>query len=183
MVARLVPFVLASLLALACGYRTAQPTPLGTPVVSGPTASPALVAELTALDRRLFELVFDHRDDTALRALLADDFQFHHDKSGLDTFTSPEAFVAAIRLNFERRATGENLRARREPLAGSEAIYALAQHGAIHTGEHRFYGLEAGKPDQLRETGRFFHVWRKVEGRWRLAQVYSYDHRAATPRG
>ncbi len=182
MVTRLVPFILASLLALTFGCRTAQPAPVAPAVVSGPPASPALVAELTALDRRLFELVFDHQDDVALRAMLADDFQFHHDKSGLDTFTSPEAFVAAIRQNFERRATGENIRARREPIPGSEAVYALAQHGAIHAGEHRFYGLEAGKPDQLRETGRFFHVWRRVEGRWRLAQVYSYDHRPATAR-
>ncbi len=172
------PLILAaSLLALLAACRKTQPAALPHPVVSGPTASPALTAELQALDRRLFELVFDRQDDTALRALITDDFQFHHDKSGLGTFTSPEAFVSAIRQNFERRATGENVRARREPVSGSEAVYAMAQHGAIHTGEHRFYGLEAGKPDQLRETGRFFHVWRKVESRWRLAQVYSYDHR------
>ncbi|MBI3131129.1 MAG: nuclear transport factor 2 family protein [Acidobacteria bacterium] len=179
MVFRIAPIVMANLLALSLGCRTAKPTPLAHPVVSGPTASPALVAELKALDRRLFELVFDRRDDAALRALLADDFQFHHDKGGLGTFTSPEAFVASIRQDFERRATGDTLRARREPIAGSESVYALAQHGAIHTGEHRFYGLEAGRPDQLRETGRFFHVWRKAEGHWKLAQVYSYDHRPA----
>lgn len=179
MVFRIVAFISASLLAPSLGCRAARPVSLAHPVVSGPTASPALAAELTALDRRLFELVFDRQDDAALRALLAEDFQFHHDKGGLRTFTSPEAFVASIRQDFERRATGENLRARREPVAGSEAIYALAQHGAIHTGEHRVIGLEAGQPDRLRETGRFFHVWRKVEGRWRLAQVYSYDHRPA----
>ena len=180
MVARIVPFMLTGLLGLSLGCQTAKPTSMAHPVVSGPTASAALAAELTALDRKLFALVFDHQDDVALRALLTDDFQFHHDKSGLGTFTSAEAFVAAIHQNFERRATGENVRARREPVAGSEAIYALAHHGAIHTGEHRVYGLETGKPDQLRETGRFFHVWRKVDGHWKLAQVYSYDHRPAS---
>ena len=87
--------------------------------------------------------------------------------------------MTAIRSNFARRATGENVRARRELVPGSMAVYAMAQHGAIQTGEHRFYGLEAGKPDSLRETGKFFHVWRKVGGRWKLAQVFSYDHRPA----
>lgn len=177
MVIRITPFIAACLFALGC--RTARPAPKTHPVVSGPAASAALTAELTALDRRLFELVFDRQDDAALRALLAKDFQFHHDKSGMGTFTSPEAFVAAIRQNFERRATGENVRARREPVASSEEVYALAQHGAIHTGLHRFYGLEAGKPDRLRETGRFFHVWHRSEGSWKLSQVYSYDHRPA----
>jgi hypothetical protein len=183
MVLRLASCLAASLLTLSLGCPSAGPTPMAHPVVSGPTAASGLVAELTALDRRLFELVFDRQDDAALRALLADDFQFHHDKHGPGTFTSPEAFVAAIRQDFERRATGGNLRARREPIPGSEAVYALAQHGAIHTGTHRFFGLETGKADQLRETGRFFHVWRKVEGRWRLAQVYSYDHRPAASPG
>ncbi len=169
----------AALLLPALGCRRLQPAPAQGPVVSGPLASPALVAELTALDRRLFELVFERQDDAALRALLADDFRFHHDKTGLDAFTSPEAFVVAIRQAHGRRATGEDLRARREVVPGSEAIHPLAHHGAIHTGEHRFYGQVPGQPDHLRETATFFHVWRKVEGTWKLAQVYSYDHRPA----
>ncbi len=173
-------FLISTLLSLTLGCRTAQPTVISHPVVAGPTASPELVAELTALDRRLFALVFDHQDDEALRSLLADDFQFHHDKQGFNTFSSPETFVASIRQNFQGRATGENVRARREAVAGSETIYPIAKHGAIHTGMHRFYGIEAGKPDQLRETGRFFHVWRLEKGQWKLAQVFSYDHQPAS---
>jgi hypothetical protein len=172
-------FLMSAWLGLILGCRTAQPADVPHPVVAGPAASPELAAELTALDRRLFALVFDRRDDDALRALLSDHFQFHHDKQGFDTFTSPEAFVASIRQDFERRATGENVRARREAISGSEAFYPMAKHGAIHTGMHRFYGIEPGKPDQLRETGRFFHVWRLEQGQWKLAQVYSYDHHPA----
>ncbi len=159
------------------GCRKVQPAPAPLPVVSGPLASPALVAELTALDRRLFELVFERQDDAALRDLLTEDFHFHHDKTGLDSFTSPEAFVVAIRQAHGRRATGEDLRARREVVADTEEIHPLALHGAIHTGEHRFYAQGPGQPDRLRETATFFHVWRRVEGKWKLAQVYSYAHR------
>lgn len=169
----------ATLLLPSLACRRAPQSRATAPVVSGPLAAPALVAELTALDRRLFELVFERQDDAALRDLLADDFRFHHDKTGLDAFTSPEAFVVAIRQAHGRRATGEDLRARREVVPDSEVIHPLAQHGAIHTGEHRFFGQVPGQPDRLRETATFFHVWRKVEGKWKLAQVYSYDHRPA----
>jgi hypothetical protein len=44
-------------------------------------------------------------------------------------------------------------------------------------GEHRFYKLTPGKKDELTETAKFTHLWKKENGVWKLARVLSYDHR------
>lgn len=146
--------------------------------VEGSRAEAPLAEEIRALDRRLFDLVFVKEDPAALRALLADDFHFLHDRWGL-VADSPEAFVAVVHRNF----APDSVRARREVIPGEEAVHPLAQHGAIHTGRHRFYGIAAEGPEILREIGRFFHVWRRGSKGWRLAQVYSYDHQPGPAAG
>lgn len=149
-------------------------------VVAGPTATPELTAAIEAEDRKLFDIVFSSCDLAALDAMLADDFEFLHDKWGRIAGSRAE-FVDSIRGMCERRAAGTDVSARRELVAGTSEVLPLEKYGAIQQGSHRFYGLEPGKPDQLRETGRFFHTWRQVDGAWKLARVVSYDHRPAGP--
>jgi len=148
------------------------------PVRAGPVASQQLIDEIAAQDRRLFELVFDRCDADELATMLADDFEFYHDKSGLVAST-PQQFVDNVRRGCEAQAKGTNVRARREAVEGTMVVYEIKDYGAIQTGSHRFYGIEAGKPDVLRETGRLFHLWRREAGDWKLARVFSYDHRPA----
>jgi ketosteroid isomerase-like protein len=59
------------------------------------------------------------------------------------------------------------------------AVYPLNNYGAIQVGIHRFYAIAEGKKDQLTETGRFTQVWKKEDGKWKLARVLSYDHKLA----
>lgn len=165
----------ALLLPLALGLACSRPAPDPYPVVPGPVASPELTARLAERDRLLFELVFEREDEAALGDLLCEDFQFVHDKWGL-VAQSREAFVEKIRQGFAEQRAGRDGRARRELVPGSMKVYPIAASGAIQTGRHRFYGLEPGKPDALRESGQFFHVWRLENGTWRLARVYSFDH-------
>jgi len=148
------------------------------PVRARPLASRQLVDEIAAEDRRLFEIVFDRCDADELATMLVDDFEFYHDKSGLIAAT-PQQFVDNVRSGCDARTKGTNIRARREPVEGTMAVYALKDYGAIQTGSHRFYGIEPGKPDVLRETGRLFHLWKLEAGRWKLARVFRYDHRPA----
>ena len=156
----------------------AQTPPAAAGVVPGPPTPAALAALLAEQDRRLFELGFDRRDDAALRAMLADDFQFFHDKGGV-VATAPDAFVRIVAESFEGRATGQNVRARRELVPGSLATYTLGPDHALQLGRHRFFGLTPGQPDVLRETGQFAHHWIRVQGQWKLSRVYSFDHRPA----
>ena len=46
-------------------------------------------------------------------------------------------------------------------------------------GEHRFFKLTLGKPDEMTETGRFIIFWKNDGGVWKMARVVSYDHHLA----
>lgn len=140
-------------------------------------ASPELVALLAEKDRQLFDAVFGCKLDL-LATLVADDFEFIHDKWG-QTADSGASFLDAMRENCKGQETGQNFRARRELVEGSMTVHVLNNFGAMQMGEHRFYALQPGQPDRLTEDGKFIDVWRQVDGEWKLARVISYDHRLA----
>jgi len=146
----------------------------------GPRAGPRPTQELheaiAAKDRELFGAVFDRCDTKALAALVADDLEFFHDKGGL-TATSGAQFVKSIEGMCARQKTGEDYRSRREVVPGTLRVYPLANYGAVEVGEHRFYKLAPGKPEQLVEVALFTQVWKKEPDGWKLARVLSYDHR------
>jgi hypothetical protein len=135
----------------------------------------ALVDTITALDARLFDFVFLKCNADSLATLVADDFEFYHDKFGKIASTGGQ-FVQNVRQGCEGQAKGTNVKARRELVPESSKVYPMENLGALHEGVHRFYGLETGKPDVLRETGRFMNLWKRENGLWKLSRVLSYDH-------
>jgi len=140
-------------------------------------ASPELIATLAEKDRALFEAVFGCQLDR-LAGLIADDFEFLHDKSGM-TAASGAEFMDGMRANCKRQETGENFRARRELVEGSMTVYVLNHYGAMQMGTHRFFAVQPGQADKLTETAKFIDVWRQIDGEWKLARVISYDHQLA----
>ena len=143
---------------------------------AGPAPTQQLTDEIAAADKALFAAVFDTCDTAKLATLVADDFEMFHDKGGL-TSTSGGQFVKAIEGMCARQKTGEDYRARRELVPGSLKVYPLNNYGAVEVGEHRFYKLMPGKPEQLVEVALFTQVWKKDAGGWKLARALSYDHR------
>jgi hypothetical protein len=159
-----------------CAHRSGSAAASGAhPVLAGPRATPQLFDEIAAADSTLFDLVFIRCDADGLAEMLNDDFEFFHDKFGLIA-TSPKQFADNVRKGCEAQAKGTDVRARRELVAGTMNVFPMERYGAVQTGSHRFYGREPGKPDQLRETGRFFMAWKNVDGKWKLSRVFSYDH-------
>ncbi len=148
------------------------------PVISGPSTSAELVAEITNADRILFDAVFNNCDLEASQHLVTDDFEFYHDKWGKIADSGTE-FLSSVEDMCKGRETGKNVKARRELLADSVQIYPLNNYGAVQIGTHKFYGLPEGKEPVLRETGQFTHIWQKIGGEWKLARVLSYDHKPA----
>ena len=63
-----------------------------------------------------------------------------------------------------------------ESKVASVKVYVLNNYGAMTVGEHRFFKLTPGKPDEQTETGRFIIVWKLEAGAWKMARVVSYDH-------
>ena len=132
--------------------------------------------ELAAKDAELFDVLFNKCLPERLKDLTTEDFEFYHDKWGQIAKSGAE-FVEAIRRGCERQKQGVDYRARRELIKESVRVYPLNNYGAIHMGEHRFFKLTDGKPDELTETSKFTNLWKKEKGVWRLARVLSYDHR------
>jgi hypothetical protein len=168
--------VLASL-AFALPSLAAEPEIHLTP---GPKATPELFAALLEQDRVLFDAAFNRCEPESLPALIHADFEFLHDKSGRIA-GSREEFLASAREMCAKRNTGENFTARRELILDSMTVHPLVGYGAMQMGTHRFYAVQAGRPDRLTEVAKFIHVWREVDGEWQLARAISYDHQLAEP--
>lgn len=144
----------------------------------GPVASQELFDAIARQDSALFDAAFNTCDLDRLGDLVTEDFEFYHDKHGLNA-TSRAQFVEMFRGSCERRKQGVDFRARRELVPGSMTVYPLNNYGAIQVGVHRFYAIAEGKKDRLTETARFTHVWKNENGRWRVARALSYDHKLA----
>lgn len=169
---RVVLLIALSWIGMAFAAKPAPEAPIH--LTPGATTTPELVATLAERDQALFAAVFGC-DIDALRPMIADDFEFLHDKHGKTSDSGPK-FVADVAAGCERQKTGSDFRARRELVPGTLETYALNNYGAVQLGTHRFYALRAGKPDLLTETSRFVDVWKLEDGAWKLSRVISYGH-------
>ena len=126
-----------------------------------------LYTELASMDSLLFA-AFNTRDYETIKTLFTPDLEFYHDTGGLYDY---EQNMANTRSLFE----GER-KVRRELVPGSLEAYPIKDYGAIQLGAHRFYNTEPGQAEKLGGTFKFLHIWKKVDGGWKLARVVSYDH-------
>lgn len=154
---------------------------LGTSLVRGAQGEVDLAVRLGELDRALFDAVFNTCDLEVVERMVTDDFEFYHDKGGQIAKTRSE-FVANVKSICQRAKENPGVRNRRELVAGTMQVFPMAKYGALHTGEHRFYETANGKPDRITSVARFVHLWKKEGDTWKLARVYSYDHRQAGER-
>jgi ketosteroid isomerase-like protein len=143
-----------------------------------PPASGELIAAITTKDKELFDAVFETCDPKAVTSLVAEDFEFYHDKSG-QPFNSGSQWVKALNEMCERQKQGTDYRARRELDAASSKVYPINNYGALHTGTHRFYKKLPDGKEQLVEVSLFSNLWKNENGSWKLTRVLSYDHRDA----
>jgi hypothetical protein len=159
---------IAALLLVAAGPLSAQ--------TAGPAPTQQLTEEVKAADVALFSAFFDRCDVAALKTMVTDDFEMFHDKGGRVAASGAE-FIRNIEGTCARQKTGEDYRARRELITSTLKVFPLNNYGAIETGEHRFYKLTPGKPEELVEISLFTQVWKKEGQTWKLARVLSYDHK------
>ena len=159
---------------LALGMLAASVGPLAAQT-AGPAVTQELTAEIAQADRELFDALFERCDVDKLATLVADDFEFYHDKSGLNA-TSGGQWLEGVRGMCARQKAGTDYRARRELVEGTLRVYPINNYGAVAIGTHRFYKKTTGKPDQLVEISQFTNLWKRETGGWRLTRVLSYDH-------
>ncbi len=122
-----------------------------------------LFKTVQALDRKLFD-AYNHCDLAALGALVADDLEFYHDKTGLSVGKAP--FIAAIKQNICGQV-------QRTLVPGSMEVYPLNGYGAVELGIHRFH--HPGQPENVGEA-KFVTLWQNKNGVWKVTRAISYDH-------
>jgi hypothetical protein len=126
-------------------------------------APDALLQMMSALDTKLFN-AYNHCDLDTLGAMVSDDLEFYHDKTGLSVGKS--IFIEAIKKNICGKV-------HRELVQGTLEVYPLNGYGAVEIGVHRF--THPGLDDELGEA-KFITLWQNKNGVWKMTRAISYDH-------
>lgn len=136
-----------------------------TPAV--PSGDP-LTAEIKALDIQVFD-AYNRCDLDRFGGYFDPQVAFYHDTGGA-TFDR-ETVIA----NTRKYICGK---VRRQLMPTTLHVYPVRDYGAIEEGEHRFCELATNRCEGI---AKFVMVWAKQDGTWRITNVLSYGHRAATP--
>jgi hypothetical protein len=144
------------------------------PGLEGGLDAGPLFDELAHMDSEVFEASFVSCDAAKANAIFADDVEFYHDKDGLSSGEQ-------VREN-TRRLTASCPREHgvtRTIVPGSLRVFPIEGYGAVQVGVHRFD--ERGAATST--LARFVSVWRKQDGKWRLARILSLDHQIVPAAG
>jgi hypothetical protein len=116
------------------------------------------------LDSKLFD-AYNHCDLATLGAMVSDDLEFYHDKTGLSV--GKDLFIAAIKQNICSKVE-------RSLVQSSLEVYPLNGYGAVEIGVHRF--SHPGHPDDGLGEAKFITLWQNKNGSWKVTHAISYDH-------
>ena len=152
--------LLFPLFAASAARMDAQSVPAGTKNAPAPST---LFQTVSSLDTKLFD-AYNRCDLDTLGAMVADDLEFYHDKTGLSF--GKAVFIEAIQKNICGKV-------RRTLVPGTLEVYPLNGYGAVEIGVHRF--THPGLDDELGEA-KFITIWQNKDGVWKLTRAISYDH-------
>jgi ketosteroid isomerase-like protein len=125
-----------------------------------------LFKTIESLDTQLFD-AYNHCDLSKLAAMVSDDLEFYHDKTGLSVGKAP--FIAAIKQNICGKVE-------RTIVPGSMEVYPLKGYGAVQIGVHRFHH----QGEEALGEAKFVTLWQNKDGVWKVTRVISYDHESVT---
>ncbi|HVF35896.1 MAG TPA: nuclear transport factor 2 family protein [Candidatus Saccharimonadia bacterium] len=165
----------------AFGAETVAPTAAPPPAALEIPTGEALKAQIIARDAALFDTLFNRCEPEAMRAMLAPDLEFYHDKDGL--IRGADALVAGYEKNCNERKAPDAWRSRRELVESSVIVSVVPGVGAIESGEHLFYERKGDGDEMLVGRARFAQLWILAPDGWRLSRVFSYDHAPAGENG
>ena len=134
---------------------------------TAPASPDSLTTEIGALDAAVFD-AYNRCDLATFTRYFDPDVAFYHDTGGA-TF-SRDIVVENTRRNICGKV-------KRELLPASFRVYPIKDFGAIEEGEHRFCELATERCEGI---AKFVMVWARRDGKWRITNVLSYGHRAAT---
>jgi hypothetical protein len=128
-------------------------------------ANENLYKEIAHMDSSVFN-AFNNRNIDQFKNLFTEDLEFYHDKGGLTNYQHT--------IGFMETTAKQNNQLRRELVKGTLEVYPIPGYGAMEIGIHTFCHLENDKQDC--GTFKFVHVWKKINGEWKISRVISYGH-------
>jgi hypothetical protein len=137
-------------------------------------APAALREQIAARDLELFDVLFEQCAPDKMRALVTEDIEFYHDKSGASF--GADKFVGDYAGFCEERKKPDAWRSRRKRVEDTLTVDPVPGFGAIETGEHLFYERQGEGPQKLVGRAKFAQLWKLTADGWRLARVFSYAH-------
>ena len=166
-------------LSIFAAAAAAQAAPAAPAVTVPPQVE--LVAQIAKADADLFKLFFEGPCDLPrFKAMVADDFEFYHDKGGFNA-RKPADFVAQYEERCKNLLDPTTWRSRRELVPGTLHVGPIPGWGAMEVGDHVFYERHGAKGEEkLVGKAKFAMVWvLGADGKWRLSRVLSYAHAPA----
>jgi hypothetical protein len=157
MLMKLKIFILAITTFLSSNQLNAQATP----------GSQDLTRTIASMDSIFFH-AFNTCNVDISKSFFTEDLEFYHDAGGLTNY--------AQNVNSIVQRCSRETKIRRELVEGSLEVFPIKDFGAIQIGSHRFYYTEKGKKEKLDGTFKFVHIWKNVNGNWKMCRVISYDH-------
>lgn len=136
-----------------------------------------LYLQLKTCDSLLFDIGFNECNLEIFDTLVADDFEFYHDQSGITP--NKAEFINGTKNGLCKM----DYRAIRKLEPGTLTVFPMYKdgklYGALQSGYHSFYALYPGKTELVHTSEAYFtHLWLLEDGRWKLARVLSYDHKS-----
>jgi len=128
-------------------------------------ANENLYKEIAHMDSSVFN-AFNNRNIDQFKNLFTEDLEFYHDKGGLTNYQHT--------IDFMETTAKQNNQLRRELVKGTLEVYPIPGYGAMEIGIHTFCHLENDKQDC--GTFKFVHVWKKINGEWKISRVINYGH-------
>ena len=130
---------------------------------------------ILSLDSMLFNVGFNQCKVQVFEDLLAEDFEFYHDKAGKQ---NKAEFLISLRNGL--CADVLNYQSTRTLHQGSTKIHLLFSngllYGALQEGTHSFYENISNQPTRYASTAEFTHYWEMLNGQWKLKRSFSFDH-------
>ncbi|MCE3262396.1 MAG: hypothetical protein K0R43_1475 [Pseudoduganella sp.] len=119
---------------------------------------------------------FNYSESAALNSHYSGDVEFYHDLGGTILGQGALAKVNAGMDNAKNRG-------RRVLVPNTLRIFPMRKdkeiYGALVMGEHDFFSTESGKIVKRTVRSSFTHLILLKDGVWKIARIYSYDHKMA----
>ena len=147
-------------LAFSSSAAFAQAKPVG-------AGNDTLLRQIAASDSAFFD-AYNNCQLATMKSYITSDVEFYHDQSAL-------AHLPELMDDLRKNICGK---VHRDPVPGTLEVYPLKGYGAVATGLHRFCDSRKYRTCVEGESGvaKFVTLWRKDNGKWRMARVISYDH-------